>query len=119
MLYLGTSLASASVIAATTVEMYEIKVEFMHRLFSSQPELAERFFKQIACKLSRQLRGVHNTGSKLFKKNVETILGKESSDTSASKEAKQKRETLIDKDTKFRKKFGLGGDEVVIQGNCC
>eukprot|EP01102_Stenamoeba_stenopodia_P007490 TRINITY_DN2096_c0_g3_i1.p1 TRINITY_DN2096_c0_g3~~TRINITY_DN2096_c0_g3_i1.p1 ORF type:complete len:776 (+),score=181.92 TRINITY_DN2096_c0_g3_i1:1533-3860(+) len=115
----GTSLASASVIAASpSVEMYEIKVEFMHRLFSSQPELAERFFKQIACKLSKQLRGVHNTGSKLFKKNVETILGKESTESS-SKEAKQKRETLTDKDAKFRKKFGLGGDEVVIQDYEC
>jgi CRP-like cAMP-binding protein len=117
----GTNLASASVIAANhTVEMYEIKVEFMQRLLNSQPELAERFFKQMACKLSKQLRGMHGgTASDAKKQVINKILGNSHDrDASEVNNAKQKSEKLSDRDAKFRKKFSIkDADEVIIQGN--
>jgi len=57
MSFLENSIPSATVIADEETESYAVEWSALHDLFELYPHLASRFYRSLALKLSRRLRG--------------------------------------------------------------
>lgn len=107
----ATGTASASIVADTEAELYQIELSFLTRLFVSEPGLARRFWKNIALKIAQRLKVLPPTLSEVRKKRI-----REEKDAAAPAAASPAQKTA---DAKFRRKFELPGDELLIRRLRC
>ena len=104
--------ATASIAADTDAELYQIELTFLRRLFASEPGLARRFWKNIAIKIAQRLRTLPPTLSEVRKKRIREE--KEAASPLSAVPAAQK-----SADAKFRRKFDLPVDELLIRRLNC
>lgn len=104
--------ATASIAADTDAELYQIELSFLRRLFASEPGLARRFWKNIAIKIAQRLKALPPTLSEVRKKRIREE--KEAAAPLAAVPAAQK-----SADAKFRRKFDLPADELLIRRLAC
>eukprot|EP01103_Thecamoeba_quadrilineata_P011341 TRINITY_DN2685_c0_g1_i3.p1 TRINITY_DN2685_c0_g1~~TRINITY_DN2685_c0_g1_i3.p1 ORF type:complete len:747 (-),score=137.26 TRINITY_DN2685_c0_g1_i3:22-2262(-) len=104
----GAESAVSAIAGSHGTQLMEIQADFLYRIFLSEPELAEKFFKQCVRYLAHLVR---NQNDQRKHKNLRSVLGPETD---------EKEDTENSYDSTFRKDFSIKEcREVVIKEYRC